>query len=438
MNVRLLVVSTLALGTLAAQDPGVAPPPIEPAKLPADWQQRDLEGKWVAYRKASGPADADPRVKTAWMMALREAGEAELLEWIAVYEGWRHAGPQLAWLNSPRLMRAAAWNLAALDSHNKDNAEKAMRDRGGLALGWFEAHPMAQRGKAAAMFEELRGAHSAEDASAYLPPIDPMQALVPLLDAPRDLATFGDRLQHEPRTRYLHQVLRALDGVAVYGQVSELVVQKVLGLCRRDDPRLANAAFLTLGKLPPDRIPYRGLLRLADDTAATPAARRLATTALSHSSHPTAYFAIETIAADATHPGRRAAIVRLGEIGDDATLAALRRLNTFDIEVEVAAAITGAQALIERRRTDKQFLQVEPLRTSLRRVAWLRLNGDPRAAAHQQAVQEMLRGLDLQGALGGALNLLEGTPTLASPFRQGMAERVEAELAEFVAELRRM
>ncbi|MCR9245235.1 MAG: hypothetical protein NXI31_09400 [bacterium] len=438
---RFLVISMISMfailaltAPLAAQ--GGKPAPVAPAKLPADWGERDLEGKWVAFRAATGNADGDARKKQAWALALAQADEVELLEWIALYEGWRQAGPQLARLDPPVLLRAAAWNLAALDSHNLDNAEKVMRERGAIAVAWFEANSVAQRGKGAAIYRELKNAFEPSDASRYLPPHDAMQVLVPWLDAPGKLADFGDRLTAEPRTRYAHQVRRALDGVAVFGHADRSIVRKVLRLCRHADESIARAAFRALSKLQPERVPHAGLIELANDDDYPVALREIATTTLSYALHPAAFFEVHAIAGQRGHPGREAAMRRLGEIGDRTTSA---QLQGFLVAGDLGLENVKAQALrkIEERIKKLGFVAANQMRGVLFRVAWLRANADPRASSHGKAAIELLRSQNQKNQVGQVLDLVLAMPLEHGPFRRAENARIRAELARFAAEVKK-
>ena len=83
--------------------------------LPDDWQQRDLEGKW-AYYKNDSQNSRDPNCAKNWALLLANNKEFELLEWIALFEGWRHPGPHLVKHRAPQMYRAALWNLGGWDS----------------------------------------------------------------------------------------------------------------------------------------------------------------------------------------------------------------------------------------------------------------------------------------------------------------------------------
>jgi hypothetical protein len=306
-----------------------APPKVTPASLPADWQQRDLEGKWVAYRAAVDGNPKDTTIQQAWALALAQSQDFDLLEWIGIFEGWRWAGPQLVKADAPQLLRVAVWNVGAPDSHNKDTARKALLDRGDVALGWFEANPGAATGKAAAVHAQIvaSGVKPAP-AGRYLPALDAMQLLVPWLDAPADLTEWGDRKKQEPKVRYVHQVVRALGGVIVHGDTDDLVVAKVMALTKHGHVVLRTAAFKTLAALPGGCVPVEALHKMAMSGAEDAEQRRLATMALSYGTHPRVVELLGAIAKEPTHPGCDVAVDRLGEIGNPSTAAMLARIET--------------------------------------------------------------------------------------------------------------
>ena len=430
------VVSMLLASPFASLVAQQQAPAVQPVKLPDDWAQRDLEGKWVVYRQAVLTGGKETTVPAAWAAALADAGEPELLEWIAMFEGWRHAGPQLAKLDAPQLLRVAAWNLGAFDSHNTDTAQNALQQRGAATLAWLDAHPAAQRGKAAAIRLDLEKAGTvAAETVKYLPPLDPMQVLVPLLDAPAALVDFGERKTAEPRVRYVHQVLRALDGVLVFGDADDMIVQKVLALARHNHTAVSSAAFHTLSKLPAGSVPYEALVRIVADPAAAPERRRIATMALSFSSHPVAFFTLHEIALDAAHPASDVAIARLGEIGDDTTAAALQGYVVADLER--GKRIGAALAAVERRKKASEFLQPPRMSALLWRVAWLQVQRDDRAKAHAEAAASLLRSQAGQLQLTDFVEPFTQVPIPGSPFRGDEAQRIDQAVVEFTMDLLR-
>jgi hypothetical protein len=430
MIARAFALWSLVLGAAGAQQQQ----PVRPATLPADWAERDLEGKWSAYRAAVDGNAKDATVAAAWASALGRSGDVDLLEWIGIFEGWRHAGPELQKLDAPQLLRVAVWNLGALDSHAQSTAHRALLERGDKLLGWLAAHPNATQGRAAALQAQLTGKGvQPAPADVYLSPLDPMQVLVPWLDAPANLAEMGGRRTAEPRGRYVHQVVRALGGVLVLGDVDDLVVAKVVNLARHGHAAVRNAAFSTLCKLPGGRLPVEPLQRLADDPASDAERRRLATMALSFSTHPLALQKLQAIAADAAHPAWDVAVARLGEAGDPSCQPLLARIVTRDEKQrrDVAAAI----ATLQNRQDSGEFCHPGQVRKLLQRVAWLRTIGDPTAADAAKATAELLGTLAPPGRLASLLGAVLDAAAPVSPFRGDEAERVEQALVAYAKEL---
>jgi hypothetical protein len=423
-----IAAAALALDArLAAQQPRSAPP-----ELPADWAQRDLEGKWVAYRRDCEAHVSDPDRRENWGRLLGERGELQLLEWIGIYEGWRFAGEPLAARNAPSLFRVALWNLAAYDSHNKDNARKVLAARANAVLGWLDKFPEAGRGRGAEFFEKLRSNGEPADPGDQLPPLDPVQFLVPQLDAPAQLAEFGERRTAEPGVRYVHQVVRALDGLLVWGEAADMHVPKVLALAHRGELAVRTAAWSTLTKMPGELLPVEPLVAAADGER-DPASRRLATLAMSCSAHPRAVFETLRIVADAQHAGSDVALLRLGELADPFVLALMQELQTAAGGRDaVAAAVDKTQ----RRLAGLQLADVpQTAMVWVERAAWLRATGDPRAARAAAVLGQALRDRLPDGALRDALAPLAKGP-LRAQFRGDERAKMEEALKSFLRELR--
>ena len=425
MSLRLLA----RIAALAALGAAVAPACAQ--ALPDDWDQRDLEGKWVVYRRDCEANQKDANRKKRWADLLAERREFGLLETIALHEGWRFAGKALAQADAPQTFRVAQWNLGAFDSHNRDNAEQALRDRAAEARRWFETYPQAQRGKGRAFFAALDVAPD-RAAPTQLPPLDPLQVLVPSLDAPAELQEFGDRLTAEPRVVYLHQVLRALDGVLVYGDVDAQLVPKVVALGRHRDPRVYGAAFATLTKMPGDLLPDELLLRQVDGDGSQ-LQRRVAATALSFAAHPRAFFALVRIAQEPAHPAAEIAQHRVVDLGDPGAAALLDDLAE---RVPVAAGeaprelLRGLAVRIRARVALLDVTQVAAVRPWFERAAWLAASGDARAGVVGPAVVELLQRVPEPARTQLIADLRADAPR--SPFRGEERDSVRRAMGELL------
>lgn len=428
--------SRRAIAVLLCGGLGGGPGAQEPVALPADWGERDLEGKWVSYRLDLERQPPDPDRARRWARRLGEARELELLEWIALYEGWRHAGPVLLRLEAPATYRVALWNLGAVDSHQKDGARSVFEADPARALGWFERHPDSQRGRGGALAEQLRAqGHAAADPGDQLPPYDPRQLLLPQLDVPAVLVEFGDRRRAEPRQRYVHQTLRALAGVLVWGEPEPMHLHKMVALL--DHPVLAvrDAAVATLTRLPGHLLPVELLLRRTGE--GSDELRRRAVLVLSCSPHPRAFFALHRIAGEADHPGAANAVLRLGDVGDRWTAAQLRQLGSALPRHQQAQRDLLLQSILRLEpRLLREDLAAQPLllRARLDRVAWLRSSQDPLAGDYAAVIADDLRqrlGDRRQDALQRAL-AVEVPDVLGSE----AALLVGGERERFVRELR--
>ncbi len=397
--------------------------------LPADWPDRDLEGKWVAYQAALAKAPADKELPTALVKVLGTAGEMELLEWIAIYQDWRLAGPVLVEHDAPQWLRAAVWGLGNYDSHGQDAVEKQLRGDPARTLGWLERWPEGRVGRAGALRDKLvaEGVRPAANAN-DLPPLDAMQILVPALDAPAELVEFGDRRRGEPKVRYVHQVVRALAGVLTGGFAEPLVLAKVLALTRHGHATVRRAAFDTLAKLPPELVPFAAMQQLLADATAVPERRRLAVLVLSHSSHPAMQDELIAMATAPTHPGHDNALQRLGEVGDPLATAPLHA------QVGALPMLMAPLRRIEERRVQHAFAAPAAVQALLLRAAWRRQRGVA-AADEVAALAELLRTSLPEPSLATVLAAWRNAPPVPSPFAANEATTIAAAVEALVREL---
>lgn len=390
------------------QDPEAKPSPLV---LPADWEQRDIEGRWVWFRDDMQRRAGDSHRLGQWAELLAGRKEFELLEMIGIYHGWAKVGPALAKVDAPQWIRVAIWNLHSYQSHNKENARDLLTKNAGDVLAWFERYPLAQRGPGQDLYEELLPKHQASAlAPDSLPPLDGRELLMPYLDPPGTLVRFGDRLTAEPGTVYLHQVIRALEGVSVRGRLDSMGVTKVLRLTEHRMLPVRLQAFESLASLPPELVPWRDMERLASDPERDTVGRAGAVQVLGKSLHPEAGRALAQIATNPAHPCWRQALEIVTLQGGPVELAQLEGLTEHAAELADADQV-ALRAAIESLRhglSSSEFSGNGVRRTRVVQAAiWHRSRGEV-GAAHFRTVHEFLvTELGVDGAIG----LLDGVAT---------------------------
>lgn len=399
------------------------------AQLPDDWERRDLEARWVAYR-AAVDADTTGKMASQWAWALVEKRDAALLECIAIYEGWHIAGDALLRLDAPQWVRCAVWNLEAFDSHARDGAQKALLADDMRALAWFERYPAAAARPGAAKVLELlhqRGIE-ARGIDKDLPPLDPMQVLVPWLDVPGELADFGERLSAEPRVRYRHQVVRALGAVIVHGLDDGRILTKVVRLTGHDDAFVQKHAFDTLARLPPAKIPHDVLIQILDDPGQPAARRRSAAVVLALALHPDAMQRLVAIVQDPTHAAYDVARSRLAELGDPVGLESLRGVDARSIAH--LEQVQELLATVDERATTPKLATPPTLQRMLLRVAWLH------ATQHRDAERVAQQTFDLLTSgpfnIDGVIVPLRRAPDRVSVFDEAIRDDVDRELQRYL------
>ncbi len=329
------------------------PPKAEPFEFPAtdaDWNARDLEGKWALFKKSIGD---DDRKAKAFVGALGQRKEYTLLEMIALHQGFYDGGIAAAWAlakaDAPQWLRVAAWlrQTESLSHGEADTSRMLLRHNPGKALAWlslyadqatitvwekenplhsgqynrrlgYEYNPLL-----AEMLTLKRKKTKPADLGTALPPLEPVDVFRHL-DAPSELAGFGARSRAEPGVVYVHQVLRAIAGFEQSGKFRQPWIAKVRKLTRHPHPEVRQAALLTFtnfgATLDPADSPIDDFRRMMDDVKETSAIREAALMAFSYCKHPQVYVRLHSLLDEPDHPAWPSAISRLNDMANEFTL----------------------------------------------------------------------------------------------------------------------
>lgn len=341
-----------ALATLLLTAPLCAQ---QPFRLPDAWDQMDLEARWVHYRDITRvPAMAKPFVE-----ALARRREFDLLEWIVLFDGWNGPpgsgaipGDALRNHDAPQWIRAATWSAVHGDSHTFQSARKTLLSSASRVHGWLRKYPAAERLGLEGLLEQIREAPPVDPGDA-LPPLDPEGVLLPLLNAPREVVTFGDRLRAEPGIVYTHQVERGIAGVVARALFDEPWRSQMLRLARHPHPIVAHAALRAFTKFHAATVPWQELKALATDEQLAASVRELAAFAATYSDTPDAWFLAHDWIATGHPVATQQFRTRIVEIGDEFTAELFRKLELTPRERTLRdLQVKGLQTTQAKKRGD--------------------------------------------------------------------------------------
>lgn len=353
-----------------------------PVEAPVDldeWRRRDAEGRWALFWRS---VEADPASARRWVRFLAERRELELLEWVAIYRPRSFhvldVGTVLAEIGAPQWIRVAVWNLGAVDGHTMQSAEaQLLLSRPAEVLNWLRRHPAVVKGTVAEVFAELeRRTGPAAALDGALAPLDPAVVFAHL-DAPARIADLGDRERAERDTVYLHQVFREIDGLVALRTPEPTLLEKLDTLTRHASERVRQKALLAYTYVSPNLVEHDHFLVTARSTTELPRVREAALLAASYSRHPRVWLALHHIAFDERHPAWRAAVSRLGDIGDEFTLDVLggRKLDSEAGEF-LLHELARIRKRIEAWRRQGPDVLAARLAAIFERAAWADLQCD--------------------------------------------------------------
>jgi hypothetical protein len=358
---------------------GVDEPKVEPPVDMEEWQARDLEGRWVLSRRA---IDENRESARAWVGFLARQDEFELLELIAITDprsfGMLGIGEALSRAEAPESIRVDAWTLqAARDSHTQESAKGTfLLRRPSKTLAWLKEFP--QSGTAMESLRRELEAMNLEPAESHdaLPPLR-AEVVFALLDAPEELADFGDRKRVELGKVYVHQVLRTIDAFVASRIRDEVFLAQLRKLTRHKDLEVRRRALLAHAHFESKHIPHEEFLRVSDDKSESPLIREAAFLGASYSGHPAIYARLHNLAVQPSDPAWKAAVSRLGDIGDAFTLRHLEALTEKCSAQERGFIEKEIARVRERVESQRAYGAIGvDVQTMLERAAWVDLQCD--------------------------------------------------------------
>jgi hypothetical protein len=381
---------------LAAGDAkGTAPkkPVVHPAPVTdAEWDMRDLEGKWVLFKEKS---KNEGFKSAAWIQYLEKRKDYEFLEWIGLYQidamkmfgvGW-----SLAKADAPQWIRAAAWSRRApqMMGHGEAQARSILRTHNpALAYSWLDKYKdtfIKTSGPTKRDYVYLQNRKlKLQDLGKVLPPLK-VTEVFKHLDPPATLEQFGNRKKAAADTVYEHQVLRAIDGMVASGYYEEPWIGKVIKLTQHKNEKVRQSAYLSIShfanKIDKKRYPLASFEKTIDDKNESAAVRESALMVYTYFDHPAIFAKLHGVALDTEHPGWPTAISRLGDQASEFSLkylAILSEKELSDRNAEIwATSFTRIQGRLEKQKTKPVTLNQKTIAMHLERAAWAEHTNDP-------------------------------------------------------------
>lgn len=343
--------------------------PVIDDKLPdpvsmEEWNSRDREGKWVLMNNA---LVHDPSTLVAWTAFLNRNKEFALMEWLAIYhpDGFHSGGvgSLLAAADAPQWIRVAAWHCtgASRAGHGIQTANTLLYSQApGVVERWLQTHrdqcdnwDLMQK-----VLDQLVRDRTpiAPATDRYLPPLQEND-VYKYLNPPESIQDFGDATEATEGVVYEHQVIRAINAVSANGRRSDDVVGRVRMLTKHSREAIRIHALLAFSYYAPD---FPGTEKFADfeaiidDNGESDRIREAALMGWSYHKHPAVMLKLYDVAADHAHGAWKAAVSRLGDLGDDYSVKQLQDLDRTKLTDEQQQILANTldrcrQRLIKRK-----------------------------------------------------------------------------------------
>ena len=287
---------------------------------PADWHERDFEGKYFLISQA---IKRDVKELPAWVDFLFEQKEYRLLEQVALTQSGgfdcNQIGPRLAKASAPNWPRLAHWAEIYRREHTSLSVKEVVEENNDAYFSWcvknqIEVHTDIEFKK--------------KDVSQYWPKFDTKDVFV-ALKPPTEITKFSGKKAKKGEF-YLQQFERAILTVVNWRGPIERRSEKFLQLLKHPNDELRQQVLLAYTHLYPSEVPFVKLLQIANDQSEADRVRELAVLAASYGPEQKVCDDINALAVQVGHPGWKPAVSRLGDIGSGYDLKVLRGQNPED------------------------------------------------------------------------------------------------------------
>lgn len=343
------------------------------AKLgePADWHERDFEGKYFLISQA---IKRDVKELPAWVDFLFEQKEYRLLEQIVLTQpggfDCNKIGPRLAKASAPNWPRLTRWASIYCLEHTNVAATKVIEENNDAYFSWCVKNKIGVH--AETKFEK-------KDVSQYWPKLDGKNVFA-ALKPPAEVAKFSGKKAEEGKF-YLQQFERAILTVVNWRGPIEKRSEKFFQLLNHPNDELRQQVLLAYTHLNPREVPFLELLAIAGDQSEVDRVRELAVLAASYGYTHKVCDDINVIAAQADHPGWKPAVSRLGDIGSGYDLQTLKEQKPESQERQkilqrsIKSIVDRKAAVAKRWQADQHvkdsnhaYARVEDVRSKLLRL----------------------------------------------------------------------
>lgn len=374
-----------------------------PPELLDGWKDRDQEGRWVRMHL---DVQQHPERLDAWISFLVQQKEFELLEWIALYvpDAFKshNVGQQLVAANAPQWLRVAVWHQsAALNvGHTLQvSSEIIQYHQPAVVEHWLAQHRSRidnWQHNVSVLYDQLVADDvPPKDSNALLPPLQPAEVFR-LLTPPDDVIEFGDRTRAGAADVYLHQVLRAIDGLIISGRFDQPKMQQVRQLTRHSSVEIRQAALLAFSSLAP-RYPrterFDDIVAMIDDPDQPAVVREAALMGYSFQNHPAALLKVHEVAGSPDHAAWSAAVSRLGDIGESWSVSLLTTVDK-SLLTDAQQQILGNALAQIRSRADSEKAAAATFRV-LKLAAFARQSGSALADRLADQAKQSARKLSV-------------------------------------------